>query len=575
MQATKENIESIHRIDPESSGEMESRFEDLVRFLEEGSDEKVLSHVDSFHHSDLANAIGLITGGLRKRLLELIKVDLDHDLLFELEDHLRKEVTDSLSPKEVAEVITEMESDEAVQVLEDMEDEERKEVLSEVPEEEREDIETGLAYPEDSAGRRMQTELVSVTTDWTVGQTIDFLREEEDLPEEFLDLFVVDNDEKPVGVISLSRILRSPRKTLMREIADETQVIVPAEMLQEEVALLFEKYDLTTSGVVDQDGRLIGMITVDDVMEVAREEFEEDVLRLGGVGEETVDDSVVQASLKRFTWLLVNLGTAILASLVIGLFDGTLEEMVALAILMPIVASMGGNAGTQTLTITVRALATKELTAYNAFRTFRKEFAVGLLNGVVFAVLAGLVVVLWFNQLDDRFLLGGIIAGAMIINMVVAGVSGVLLPLALDRFGVDPAVASGVFVTTVTDVVGFLRFSGTGLGHFIMSLNKNRILVTGSTGCIGSHAVDILLSDGNSEVFGFNRSVPESGSGRDGYHLITGDLSDPSSVEQAVLEVAPTHVIHLGALQTPDCRDFPMKGNGGECTGNGQSVQVV
>ena len=460
MQANKENIESIHRIDPESTGEIAGRFEELVHLLENESDERVLGHVDTFHHSDLADAIGLLTGGLRKRLLDLIKVDLDHDLLFELEDHLRKEVTDQLSPKEMAEVITEMESDEAVQVLEDMEAEERNEVLSEVPKDEREDIETGLAYPEDSAGRRMQTELVSVATDWTVGQTIDFLREEDDLPEEFLDLFVIDGDEKPVGIISLSRILRSPRNTLMREIADETHVIVPAEMLQEEVALLFEKYDLTTSGVVDHAGKLIGMITVDDVMEVAREEFEEDILLLGGVGEETVDDSVVQASLKRFTWLLVNLGTAILASLVIGLFDGTLEEMVALAILMPIVASMGGNAGTQTLTITVRALATKELTGYNAFRTFRKEFAVGLVNGVIFALLAGLVVVLWFNQLDDRYLLGGIIAGAMIINMVVAGIAGVVLPLALDRMGIDPAVASGVFVTTVTDVIGFFAFLG-------------------------------------------------------------------------------------------------------------------
>ena len=460
MQSSKENIESIHRIDPESSGEMQSRFEDLVELLENAGDEQVQAHVDSFHHSDLADAIGLLTGSLRKRLLELVKVDLDHDLLFELEDHLRKEVTDQLSPREMAEVITEMESDEAVQVLEDMETGERNEVLSKVSEEDREDIEIGLAYPEDSAGRRMQTELVSVATDWTVGQTIDFLREEEDLPEEFLDLFVVDIDDKPVGVISLSRILRSPRKTLMREIVDETQVIVPAEMLQEEVALLFEKYDLTTSGVVDDGGKLIGMITVDDVMEVAREEFEEDILRLGGVGEETVDDSVIQASFKRFTWLLVNLGTAILASLVIGLFDGTIEEMVALAILMPIVASMGGNAGTQTLTITVRALATKELTAYNAFRTFRKEFAVGLLNGVVFAALAGIVVVLWFNQLDDRYLLGGIIAGAMVINMLVAGIAGVLLPLLLDRMEIDPAVASGVFVTTVTDVIGFLAFLG-------------------------------------------------------------------------------------------------------------------
>jgi magnesium transporter len=460
MQANKESIESIHRIDPESSGEMAGRFDELVHLLENKSDEQVLAQVETFHHSDLADAIGLLTGGLRKRLLNLVKVDLDPDLLFELEDHLRKEVTDTLSPKEVAGVIAEMESDEAVQVLEDMEAEERNEVLSEVPEEEREDIEIGLAYWEDSAGRRMQTELVSVGTEWTVGQTIDFLREEEDLPEEFLDLFVVDLDEKPVGVISLSRILRSPRNTLMREIADETQVIVPAEMLQEEVALLFEKYDLTTSGVVNRAGKLIGMITVDDVMEVAREEFEEDILRLGGVGEETVDDSVVQASVKRFTWLLVNLGTAILASLVIGLFDATLEEMVALAILMPIVASMGGNAGTQTLTITVRALATKELTAYNAFRTLRKEFAVGLLNGVVFAVLAGVVVVIWFNHLDVRYLLGGIIAGAMIINMMVAGIAGVALPLMLDRMGIDPAVASGVFVTTVTDVIGFFAFLG-------------------------------------------------------------------------------------------------------------------
>jgi magnesium transporter len=220
MQANKENIESVHRIDPESTGEMAGRFDELVQLLEHESDQRVLEQVDVFHHSDLADAIGLLTGNLRKRLLDLVRVDLDHDLLFELEDHLRKEVTDSLSPKEMADVITEMESDEAVQVLEDMETAERNEVLSEVPVEEREDIEIGLAYPEDSAGRRMQTELVSVGTDWTVGRTIDFLREEEDLPEEFFDLFVVDDAEKPVGVISLSQILRSPRETLMQEIVD-------------------------------------------------------------------------------------------------------------------------------------------------------------------------------------------------------------------------------------------------------------------------------------------------------------------------------------------------------------------
>ena len=460
MQTSKESQDAIHRISPDSSQEISSRFEELVGLLEEGTDRQITAHLESFHHSDLADAVGLITGGLRKRLLALVKVELDPDLLFELEDHLRHEVTDSLSPKEVAEVISEMDSDEAVQVLEDMDEEERVEILSEVPEEEREDIEVGLAYPEDTAGRRMQTDFVSVGKNWTVGQTIDYLRDEEDLPDEFFDLFVIDDDSKPLGVISLSRILRSPRPTLMSEITDETQVIVPAEMSQEEVPLLFEKYDLTTAGVVNGEGQLIGMITVDDVMEVAREEFEEDVLRLGGVGEENVDDGVIQASTKRFTWLLVNLGTAILASLVIGMFDATLEQMVALAVLMPIVASMGGNAGTQTLTITVRALAMKDLTKYNAFRTFRKELIVGFLNGCLFACLAGLITLFWFSHLENAYLLGAIIAFAMIINLVVAGVSGVALPILLEKMKVDPAVASGVFVTTITDVVGFLAFLG-------------------------------------------------------------------------------------------------------------------
>ncbi|MEC9123382.1 MAG: magnesium transporter [Verrucomicrobiota bacterium] len=466
MQPIKENQDVIHRIDPESSEEISHQFEELVRLLESGSDDEVSGHLEDFHHSDLADAVGLVSGALRKRLLGLVKVELDPDLLFELEDHLRKEVTDTLSPKEVAEVITEMDSDEAVQVLEDMDEVERDEILSEVPEEEREDIEAGLAYPEETAGRRMQTDFVSVGTNWDVGRTIDYLREEEDLPEEFLDLFVIDEASKPVGVISLSRILRSPRPTLLREICDETQVIVPADMVQEEVALLFEKYDLTTAGVVDGGGKLIGMITVDDVMEVAREEFDEDILRLGGVGEETVDDGVLQASTKRFTWLLVNLGTAVLASMVIALFDATIEQMVALAVLMPIVASMGGNAGTQTLTITVRALATRELTAYNAFRTFRKELAVGFLNGCVFAALAGLLTLLWF----DDAILGGVIAGAMVINMMVAGLSGVALPLVLDRLKVDPAIASGVFVTTLTDVVGFFAFLGLAWWAFPITL---------------------------------------------------------------------------------------------------------
>ncbi|MEL0120250.1 MAG: magnesium transporter [Opitutae bacterium] len=461
MADIQDSTEVIHRIDQDTRGDNSVRFDELVRLLEHGTDEELNLHLEGFHHSDLADAFGLLDRSLRKRLIESVKEELDPDLLFELEDHLRKEVTDSLTPEEVAEVITEMDSDEAVQVLEDMDEGERAEVLSSVPKEEREDIEVGLAFPEDSAGRRMQTDVVSVGTNWTVGQTIDYLREESDLPEEFLDLFVVDEEARPVGIISLSRILRSPRNTLMREISDETQVLVPADTLQEEVALLFEKYDLTTAGVVDETGKLLGMITVDDVMEVAREEFEEDVLRLGGVGEETIDDGVLQSSAKRFAWLLVNLITAALASFVISLFDATIEQMVALAVLMPIVASMGGNAGTQTLTITVRALATKELTAYNTMRAIRKELLVGVLNGVLFAILSGVSTMFLFGQGgESSLLLGGIIAGAMVINMIVAGLSGVILPVLLNRWGMDPALASGVFVTTVTDVVGFFAFLG-------------------------------------------------------------------------------------------------------------------
>ena len=448
--------EGVHRIETEESGVDPALVSHLVSALEHETEDAVRACVVDIHHADLADLIALLSASQRRRLLRILRVGLDPDLLLELDDTFRRELADVLSPKEMAEAIAEMESDEAVQVLEDLEEEELSDVLREVSAEEREEIKQGLQFPEDTAGRRMQTEVVTVGTDWSVGRTIDFLRHEEDLPDEFFDVFVVDDEHIPVGVISLSRILRSPRSMPMREIVDETQVIVPADMEQEEVALQFEKYDLTTAGVVDKAGKLLGMITVDDVMEVAREEFEEDILHLGGVGEEAISDSVWTAARNRFAWLLVNLGTAALASLVIGLFDATIKQMVALAVLMPIVASMGGNAGTQSLTITVRALATKELTPFNALRSVRKELAVGILNGLLFALLAGILTYFWFENL----LLGGVIGGAMVINMVVAGVSGALLPLFFDRIGIDPAVASGVFVTTVTDVVGFFAFLG-------------------------------------------------------------------------------------------------------------------
>lgn len=453
--------DGVHRFESEESGVDPELAARLVAALEGETEEVVRACVSDAHHADLADLVGLLPRSQRLRFLRILRKGLDPDLLIELDEPLRREMADVLSPKEMAEAIAEMESDEAVQFLEDLGRKEVSDVLREVPAEERGDIELGLSFPEDSAGRRMQTEVVTVGTDWSVGRTIDFLRDEDDLPEEFFDVFVIDEDRRPVGVISLSRILRSPRPTPMKDIVDETQVIVPADMEQEEVALQFEKYDLSSAAVVDAEGKLLGMITVDDVMEVAREEFEEDVLRLGGVGEEALSDDVLTIARKRFAWLLVNLGTAVLASLVIGLFGATLEQKVALAILMPIVASMGGNAGTQTLTVTVRALATKELTAFNALRAVRKELVVGALNGLLFALLAGGAAALWFED----SLLAGVIGAAMVINMVVAGVAGALLPLGFDRAGIDPAVASGVFVTAVTDVVGFFAF--LGLASFV------------------------------------------------------------------------------------------------------------
>ena len=452
--------DTVRTIETEESAvdpELVARLASLLANEPEGV---VRSFVEKIHQADLADLIGLLSPVDRRKLLRIIHVDLDPDLLFELEDSLRKEMVDILSAREMADAIREMDSDEAVQVLEDLEAYQQTDILREVPREERLDIEKGLQYPEDTAGRRMQTDFVTVATDWSVGQTIDYLRNEEDLPDEFFDVFVVDEASKPVGTISLSRVLRSDRNTPMREIMDDTQVIVGASMEQEELALLFQKYDLSSSAVVNEEGKLIGMVTMDDVIDVAQEEAEEDILRLGGVGEEAVTDSVWSSTRKRFLWLLVNLGTAVLASFVIGQFGATLEEMNALAVLMPIVASMGGNAGTQTLTITVRSLATKELTAFNAFRTIRKEFLVGILNGVLFAIIIGIVAMFWFQEQEPsrNLLLGAVIAAAMVINMIVAGIAGVIIPLAFERMRIDPAIASSVFVTTVTDVVGFFAF---------------------------------------------------------------------------------------------------------------------
>ena len=360
------------------------------------------------------------------------------------------------------EALQTLDSDDAVYILEDLEEEDQAEILAQLPFTERIRLRRSLDYPEDSAGRRMQTEFVAVPPYWSVGQTIDYLRDSEDLPHSFAQIFVIDPTFHLVGAIDLDRILRTPRPNKVEEIMHETRHAIPAEMDQEEAAQIFEQYDLLSAAVVDENERLVGILTIDDVVDVIQEEAEEDLKRLGGVGDEELSDTVIETTKSRFLWLLINLGTAVLASAVIGLFDATISEMVALAVLMPIVASMGGNAGTQTMTVAVRALATRDIDIYNASRIIRRELTVGFINGVVFAALIGLVSAVWFSSLS----LGGVIAVAMVVNMVCAALAGILIPLLLNRFGADPAIASSVFVTTVTDIVGFFAFLGLAAWWF-------------------------------------------------------------------------------------------------------------
>ena len=323
-------------------------------------------------------------------------------------------------------------------------------------------LEESLSYPEDTAARIMQREFTAIPSNWSVGQTIDYLRENKDLPDEFLEIFIIDTDFKPIGTVPSSKVLRTPRETKMDLIMREMQVLIPVNMDQEEVGHTFENYNLTTAGVVDKNNKLVGMITSDDILTVVKEEAEEDVLRLAGVGDEEITDSILIKTKRRFNWLLLNLFTALLATWVISKFGATIEQMVALAFLMPIVASMGGNAGMQTLAVTVRAIATKELSSENFSKIVSKEFVIGILNGIIFAIITGIVVQLWFREINLTI----IIAASMILNMIVAGLFGILVPVSLKKFNIDPAIASSVFVTTITDVIGFLSFLGIGAYFF-------------------------------------------------------------------------------------------------------------
>ena len=435
---------------------------DLVRALTDalrrGDSARAGALVAGTHAADLADLIGLIAAEDRRSLIAQLGDGFDPEVLTHLEDTVRAEVVDVLGTAHLAAAVSELDTDDAVDVLEDLDGATQRIVLDAVAPEERRALEASLAYPEDSAGRLMGRDFVAVPEFWTVGQTIDYMRDARDLPDEFHEVFVVDPSHHPIATLALDRILRARRPVAVDEIMDRERRLATGDMDQEEVAFLFQQYDLVSAGVVDGDGRLVGVITVDDVLDVIDEEAEEDLMRLGGVAESDVNEPVVHATRGRFPWLLINLGTAILASAVIAFFDATIEQIVALAVLMPIVASMGGNAGTQTLTITVRALATRELTATNALRLVNREVVVSLANGAALALLIGIIAALWYGEVG----LGGVLAAAMIINMVVAGLAGTLVPLGLHRAGIDPALAATVFVTTVTDVVGFFVFLGLG-----------------------------------------------------------------------------------------------------------------
>ncbi|WP_144705114.1 magnesium transporter [Aminobacter sp. J44] len=430
--------------------------------IAEGDTETLKQNVGELHQSEVGDLLETLSPDQRLALVELMGADFDFSALTEVDEAIRLDIVENLPNEQIAQAVQELDSDDAVYILEDLDQEDQDEILAQLPFTERIRLRRSLDYPEDSAGRRMQTEFVAVPPFWTVGQTIDYMREDSNLPESFSQIFVIDPTFRLLGTVDLDRILRTKRAVKIEEIMHETRHAIPATMDQEEAAHEFEQYDLLSAAVVDENDRLVGVLTIDDVVDVIQEEAEEDLMRLGGVGDEELSDSVLATSRSRIPWLMVNLVMAFLAASVIGLFDGTIQQIVALAVLMPIVAGMGGNAGSQTMTVTVRALATKDLDIYNAGRIIRREIGVGLINGILFATLIGIVAGFWFSDLN----LGGIIAVAMVINLLVAALAGILVPLLLDKAGADPAVSSAVFVTTITDVVGFFAFLGLATWWF-------------------------------------------------------------------------------------------------------------
>jgi magnesium transporter len=424
--------------------------------LGQGDAERAAGLASPLHVADQADLLEQLGREDRAALLAQLEPQLDPELLTYLDETVRGEVLDQLGPQQAGAALAQLDTDDAIEILEDLDPAEQMALLETLPMPERAAVEAGLAYPEDSAGRLMQRDFVAAPEFWTVGQTIDYLRANPNLPDDFYDLYIINPRYEPVGSIPLSKVVRSKRGVLLTELRLKELHLVSVELDQEKVGFMFRQYGLVSAPVVDVNGRMLGVITVDDVVDVIEEEAQEDILKLGGLRETDLFQTPLRAGLRRFPWLMINLGTAILASVVIAQFEEAIEQIVALAILMPIVASMGGNGGTQTVTVVVRALATREVTPANAMRVLGKEFLVGGFNGLLFLVTGVLIAVLWFGNL----VLGVLFGIALLITLIFAALAGVVIPIAFDRFGVDPALASGVFMTTVTDVVGFLSFLG-------------------------------------------------------------------------------------------------------------------
>ncbi len=424
---------------------------------------KLFEYLKDLHNADIADIIQNLDEVKRLEFVNIIRDVFDPEILTYLNESIREEILDSLDIKKLATNASELDVDDAVDVVEDLEESDQEVFLSNISENERILIKEGLNYPEDSAGRLMQRKFVAVNEKWNVGNAIDYLRQETDsLPEDFYDIFLINEKNEVKGIVPLGRLMSSNRNINLNNIKNKENRIINVFTDQEEVAYQFNKYAMVSAPVVDENNIIIGSITVDDVVDVIEEEREEDILKLGGVGQADIYNAVIDTTKSRFSWLLVNLLTAVIASIVIGFFQASIEKVVALAVLMPIVASMGGNAGTQTLTVSVRAIATKELTTSNALKIIIKETFVGGINGIIFAIIIGLLSSYWFS--DD--LLGLVIAMAMILNLIIAGFAGILIPITLNKFKIDPALASGVILTTITDVFGFLSF--LGLASFLL-----------------------------------------------------------------------------------------------------------